>query len=70
MKRNESNWMTTEEAADLLRTSQQRVRKMVYSRQIPGYKFHGRWLFRRDELQQLIEGTRKGVFFNANQRSF
>ena len=62
-----SDWMNAEEAASYLRIFSRngrpctaRVRNLVNQGRIPFYKPYGRLLFRRSELQRLIESSRNG----------
>lgn len=61
-----SEWLTTREAAIYLRIIRkngtpctERVRNLVSQRRIPFYKPFGRLLFKKIELRELIELTRK-----------
>jgi excisionase family DNA binding protein len=48
-------WLSTEEAARLLRRSSHALRQLVYKGKIRPRKFAGRLYFKRDELNELIE---------------
>lgn len=56
-------WMTTGEAAQFLRTTTGAIRTLVYRRRLPVHRHPGgrRLLFKRADLDRLIETTRKGV---------
>ena len=53
-------WLTTSEAAKYLGTTEAGVRNRVYRRQLKAYKFYGRNMFKRDELDRLIESSLRG----------
>lgn len=64
-----SDWMNAEEAAFHLRIFSKdgspcvaRIRNLVNLGRIPFYKPYGRLLFRKSELDRLIESSRKGGF--------
>ena len=48
-------WLSTEEAARLLRRSSHALRQLVYKGKIRPRKFGGRLYFKRSELDELIE---------------
>ncbi len=48
-------WLSTEEAARLLRRSSHALRQLVYKGKIRPRKFGGRLYFKRSELNALIE---------------
>jgi len=48
-------WLSTEEAARLLRRSSHALRQLVYKGKIRPRKFGGRLYFKRSELNELIE---------------
>ncbi len=48
-------WMKTDKAADYLGTSPNNIRNMVYKNQLFPKKFGGRWYFKRDQIDLLIE---------------
>ena len=48
-------WLSTEEAARLLRRSSHALRQLVYKGKIRSRKFGGRLYFKRSELDELIE---------------
>ena len=48
-------WLSTEEAARLLRRSSHALRQLVYKGKIRSRKFGGRLYFKRSELNELIE---------------
>lgn len=56
------NWLTTAEAAAVLRVSAATVREMVRAKAIPAYPMGSgtkpRLRFRRDELDSYLEGQR------------
>ena len=65
----DSDWLNATEAAAYLRIFSKsgrpcaaRIRNLVNQGRIPFYKPYGRLLFRRSELQRLIESSRKGGF--------
>lgn len=51
----EKNWLTTGEAAIYLGSTPGGVRNRVYKGQLKPRKLYGRLLFKRDELDRLIE---------------
>lgn len=51
-------WMKTDQVANYLGTSPNNVRNMVYKCQLTPRKFGGRWYFKREEIDQLIEAER------------
>lgn len=62
-----SEWMSASEAALYLRIFSKdgrpctaRIRNLVNQGRIPFYKPYGRLLFRKSELERLIESSRKG----------
>ncbi|MGZ3649539.1 MAG: helix-turn-helix domain-containing protein [Bdellovibrionota bacterium] len=62
-----TDWLNVEEAASYLRIISRngrpcsaRVRNLVNQGRIPFYKPYGRLLFKKSELQRLIESSRKG----------
>jgi hypothetical protein len=64
---NKNDWLTTKEAAFFIRalTSDNkpcvnRIRNLVYEGRLPFYKPFGRLLFKKSELQVLIESSRNG----------
>lgn len=68
LKFDSSDWLTTCEAAEYLRIftkdgkpSSATIRNLVNQGRIPFYKPYGRLLFKRSELETLIENSRKGV---------
>ncbi len=48
-------WLSTEEAARLLRRSSHALRQLVYKGKIRARKYGGRLYFKRSELNELIE---------------
>ena len=48
-------WLTTEEAARLLRKSSHALRQLVYKGKIHPRKFAGRLYFKKSELYDLID---------------
>lgn len=65
------DWLNTEEAAIYLRLltkkgqpCKERLRNLVNKGRIPFYKPFGRLMFRRSELQKLIETSRQGTYGN------
>lgn len=48
-------WLTTEEAARLLRKSSHALRQLVYKGKVRPRKFAGRLYFKRTELNELID---------------
>jgi len=48
-------WLTTEEAARLLRKSSHALRQLVYKGKVCPRKFAGRLYFKRTELNELID---------------
>lgn len=64
-----SDWLNAVEAASYLRIFSKdgkpcvaRIRNLVNLGRIPFYKPYGRLLFKRSELERLIESSRKGGF--------
>lgn len=64
-----SDWLSAVEAASYLRMFSKngspcvaRIRNLVNLGRIPFYKPYGRLLFRKSELERLIESSRKGGF--------
>lgn len=64
-----SDWLGASEAALYLRILRrdgtpcvERIRNLVNQGKIPFYKPFGRLLFKKSELKQLIESSRKGGF--------
>jgi excisionase family DNA binding protein len=55
-------WLTTKEAAHYLRTSQGGIRNMVWRGQLYCYKPHGRLLFKKSDLDRVVERSRRGDF--------
>lgn len=56
-------WFTSDEAFRYLGLpSVERLRNLVHQRRIPFYKPFGRLLFKRSELDKLVEVTRNGGF--------
>jgi excisionase family DNA binding protein len=56
-------WLTSNEAFRYLGLSSvARLRNLVHQRRIPFYKPFGRLLFKRSELDKLVEATRNGGF--------
>lgn len=65
----DSDWMNVVEAAFYLRILSKdgspcvaRIRNLVNQGRIPFYKPYGRLLFKKSELKNLIESSRKGGF--------
>ncbi len=65
----DSDWLSAAEAASYLRIFSKdgspcvaRIRNLVNLGRIPFYKPYGRLLFKRSELERLIESSRKGGF--------
>lgn len=65
----DSDWLNAVEAASFLRIFSRdgspcvaRIRNLVNLGRIPFYKPYGRLLFKRSELEKLIESSRKGGF--------
>lgn len=50
-------WLSTEEAARLLRRSSHALRQLVYKGKIRPRKYGGRLYFKRSELNELIEAS-------------
>lgn len=64
-----SDWLNAVEAAIYLRIFRkdgspcvERVRNLVNQRKIPFYKPFGRLLFKKTDLESLIESSKKGGF--------
>jgi excisionase family DNA binding protein len=49
-----SPWLDAHEAADYLRCSLSRVRKLTMLAEVPSHRDGGRVLYRRDELDQYV----------------
>lgn len=65
------DWLNSEEAAIYLRLltkkgqpCKERLRNLVNKGRVPFYKPFGRLMFRRSELQKLIETSRQGIYGN------
>lgn len=65
----DSDWLSAVEAASYLRIFSKdgspcvaRIRNLVNLGRIPFYKPYGRLLFRKSELERLVESSRKGGF--------
>lgn len=56
---NNLTWMTSREAAEYLRISQNNLRVMIYRGKLIPYKFNNRNRFKREELDRLIESSIK-----------
>ncbi len=52
-------WLTTSEAAEYLGTTEGGIRNRVYRKQLKAYKFYERNLFKREELDRLIESSQR-----------
>ena len=52
------DWLTTKEAAIYLRTTEGAIRSMVYKGKLTPHKPFGKLLFRRRDLNRLIERAR------------
>ncbi len=48
-------WMRTDQVANYLGTSPNNVRNMVYKCQLFPKRFGGRWYFKREDIDHLIE---------------
>jgi len=48
-------WMKTDQVANYLGTSQNNIRNMIYKEQLVPKKFGGRWYFKREDIDILIE---------------
>lgn len=64
-----ADWLSAKEAAMYLRIFRgdgspcvERIRNLVSKGQIPFYKPFGRLLFKRSELESMVESSRKGGF--------
>ena len=52
-----SNWLTTKEAAEYIRSSPKQLRKWVYQGRVEAYRFLGKSLrFKKTELDLLFKG--------------
>lgn len=52
-----SNWLTTKEAAEYVRSTPKQIRKWVYQGRVDAYKFLGKSLrFKKTELDLLFKG--------------
>ena len=56
-------WLTASDVAQYLSISVGTVRNFVYQGKIPYYKPHGRLLFKKADLDVLIEKSKRGGFF-------
>lgn len=70
------DWLNTEEAAVYLRLltrtgepCKERLRNLVNKGRIPFYKPFGRLMFRRSELQTIIETSRQGLMYGNSKIS-
>jgi len=68
-----SDWLNSTEAALYLRLFRkdgspcvERIRNLVHQGRIPFYKPFGKLMFKRIELNRLVENTRKGGFNGDN----
>ncbi|HEY3123358.1 MAG TPA: helix-turn-helix domain-containing protein [Thermoanaerobaculia bacterium] len=57
---NRSPWMNVKEAADYLRCGTSRLYKLTAADAIPHFKEEGRLLFNREDLDEWLEGFRRG----------
>ena len=57
----ESEWFTTKDAAEYLRTSTQGILNLVSAGKIPYYKMGKRNMYRRDELRALLLSNKRGL---------
>lgn len=48
-------WMKTDQVANYLGTSPNNIRNMIYKDQLVPKKFGGRWYFKREDIDILIE---------------
>jgi excisionase family DNA binding protein len=48
-------WMKTEQVAEYLGTSSSNIRNMVYRCRLFPKKFGGRWYFKREDIDHLVE---------------
>ena len=62
------DWLSITEAAQFLRIfrksgkpCERRIRNLVYMGKLPVYKPFGRLLFKKSELQKIIESSRMGT---------
>ena len=56
---NSAKWLTTSEAAAYMRTTPGEIRNKVYRGQLQPYKPFGRLLFKRIDLDRLIETSKR-----------
>ncbi len=61
--KNRIEWLTTTEAAEYLRISENNLRVKVSRGEIEVHgRLGSRWRFRRDKLEELLNSPDKGVF--------
>lgn len=66
---NRSPWMTVKEAADYLRCGTSRLYKLTAADAIPHFKEEGRLLFNREDLDEWLEGFRRGPLETLTETS-
>lgn len=57
----ESEWLTTKEAATILRITEQALRNMTSNGKVPYYKLGRRNRYRRVDLENLLLSEKRGV---------
>ena len=57
----ESEWLTTDEAAEYLRTSPQNIRNLTSNGKLPYYKFGRRNMYLKSELRDQLLSNKRGV---------
>lgn len=50
-------WIKTDQVADYLGTSPNNIRNMIYRGHLFPKKFHGRWYFKKEDIDFIIEGS-------------
>lgn len=59
LKGNSRHWLNSKEAADYLRTTHGGLFNLVHRRQIQPYRLGRKLLFKRSDLDRVIETSRK-----------
>lgn len=63
-------WLSVKQAADYLCTTKGGIYNLVYRGRLRPHCFGRRHLFKRTELDQFIESSRRGAINNGYSRSF
>lgn len=51
-------YLTTREAAEVLRVHLNTIKNWLYSGELPGIKSGRKWLIRRDDLEKRLQGEK------------